>query len=208
MVKTFSSFIIVIFVFSMIMGCDRWKKQEKNLKNFEEYYVYAASNSDKKWEYMRDTIKWYFKENKDNPTFLYQGKKRTGPWADWDKAMNPKYSYDTIWYNEEKNAIEGYFFEENDFYTLIGKGATKTHQTFWLDNDGLIKEIMVYWIPEENRHTSEFLKPVREWALKNDSILIQEIYPDGEIKPSEENAQKWKELLKKYHQEEDDSDFK
>ena len=199
MVKIFYSFLVSLLLLTIILACEGRDQSEQNLKNFKEYYAYASMNSDSKWEYMKDTVKWYFKENRDNPVFLYKGKKRTGPWAEWDKAMNPRYSYDTIWYNDEENAIEGYFFEENDFYNLIGKEPTKTHQKFWLDDEGMIKEIMVYWIPEENTHTREFLKPVRTWAQKQDSALIEEIYPDGEIAPSKENAKKWKELLKEYH---------
>lgn len=192
------------FVFTIILtciflsSCEQEVSTEKKINNFKEYYELASINSEDKWAFMNDTVKWYFKENKDNPTYLYKGKKKTGPWAEWDKAMNPKYSYDTIWFNNNENAIEGFFFENNDFYDLIGKGPTKTHQTFWLDENDKIKEIMVYWIPEENTHTSEYLEPVQKWALEKDSTLIEEIYPDGNIAPSKQNAVKWKKLLIDY----------
>jgi hypothetical protein len=84
-------------------------------------------------------------------------------------------------------------------YKLIGKSPTKTLRTYWLDQNYKIYEILLYWIPEENTETGEHLEPIVEWALQNDSLEIQQLYPNGRIVPSSENARRWKKLLRKYH---------
>lgn len=172
--------------------------QKKLLRLFKRYYQLTKKNSDDKWNYTTDTLKLWFDKKDGNPILQVKDKKSIGKWKEWDEEMNATSYYENLWVDREQNAVKGYFFENNDFYEMIGKPPTKTLRTFWFNNKDKIFEILIYWIPEENRLTSEYLKPVLEWAEKNYPEEIKTLYPNGEIIPSRENAIRWKRLLEKY----------
>ncbi len=134
-----------------------------------------------------------------NPRLSIKGQIPIGPWKEWDEVMRSTVTYDSIWYNDSLHAVQGYFYEYNDFYTLIGKTPTKTLRTYWLNKQNKIHQLLIYWIPEENTTTSEHLGPIVEWAMRNDSGEIKALYPDGKIIPSRENSERWKALLKRYN---------
>ena len=181
-------------------SCDTLNQESRSLRQFHRYYTAIKEDSDNRWRFTADTVKLWFDDKDGQPTLQFKGKKSTGKWKEWDKAMNSSSKYDSIWFDTNENAVKGYFFENNDFYKLIGKSPTKTLRTYWLDENNKIQEILMYWIPEENTTTGEHLKPIIEWALKNDSVEIQQLYPNSRIVPSAENAIRWKRLLRKYHE--------
>lgn len=175
-------------------------ESQKNLLSlFKAYYQTTKENSDNRWNYTTAAVKLWFDDKNGKPILQVKGKKSSGKWKDWDEEMNSTSHYECLRVDEKENAVKGYFFENNDFYELIGKPPTKTLRTFWFDKNNKIYEILIYWIPEENRVTSEYLKPVVEWAEKNHPDEIKDLYPNGEIIPSRENAKRWKNLLKKYN---------
>lgn len=179
-------------------GCTSLDSSSKALKMFEQYFVEVSNHSELRWGFTSDTVKLWFDAKEGDPILQFKGKKEAGKWSEWDKAMNAKSYYDSIWYDKNEHAVKGYFFEENDFYKLIGKKPTKTLRTYWINNKSMINEILIYWIPEENTTTAEHLKPIVQWALKYDSIEIQQLYPNGKLIPSKENAIRWKKLLERY----------
>ncbi|AXT20644.1 hypothetical protein D1817_12350 [Flavobacteriaceae bacterium] len=165
---------------------------------FEQYNSALKKGDEDKWSYTSDTIKVWFDNKKGKPSLRIKGKKSTGKWKEWDEEMHSSSYYDTIWYDQRENSIKGYFYENNDFYELIGKAPTKTLRTYWLNQNNKINEILMYWIPEENTTTDQHLKPIVEWAILNDSSEIKQLYPNNRIVPSKENAKRWKNLLNKY----------
>lgn len=168
---------------------------------FTEYYKAVQNHSEKKWNYTTDTVKVWFDDKKGKPVLNIKGTGSTGMWEEWDEEMDATASYDSLWYNETEHTIKGYFYENNDFYRLLGKGPTKTLQTYWLNENDKIKEVLIYWIPEENTTTSEHIKPVVEWAKENDSTEIRKLYSNEKLIPTRHNAKRWKALLKKYNEQ-------
>ncbi len=168
---------------------------------FSKYYSAQKNDSNDKWNFTNDTVKLWFDNKDGKPILQVKGKKATGKWKEWDREMKSNSFYDTIWFDESENAVKGYFYEKNDFYSLIGKPPTKTLRTYWFDVNDKINEILIYWIPEENTITAEYLKPIVKWAMANDSIEINQLYPNGNIVPSRENAIRWKNLIRKYQKE-------
>jgi hypothetical protein len=188
--------ILIIFI-----GCKNSGKESVQLELFREYYAAYKAGSEDKWNFTADTVKLWFDDKNSRPILQIKGKKPAGKWKEWDEEMNATSSYDSLWFDKDEHSIKGYFQENNDFYELIGKSSTKTLQTYWLNHNNKIYEILIYWIPEENTTTGEHLKPIIEWAMENDSIEIQHLSPDNSIIPSRENARKWKKILERYHKE-------
>jgi hypothetical protein len=190
--------LFVGFSLLVLGNCTKVYEETRYLEHFRDYYSASKSGSLNKWNFTTDTVKVWFDKKSGDPSLQIKGKQKTGKWSEWDKEMNSSSNYDSIWFDDHENAVKGYFFENNDFYELIGKEPTKTERTFWFDQNRKIKEILIYWIPEENTTTAEHLKPIVEWAMENDSLEIQQLYPDGNFIPSAQNAIRWKDLLKSY----------
>lgn len=190
---------IVMALTTIFSSCNTADKKNELLILFDKYHKASEQSVDGKWNYTTDTVKVWF-DNKDNkPLLKIKGMESAGQWKEWDNEMNSKMTYDSLWFDEEDNAVKGYFYENNDFYRLIKKPPTKTLRTYWFNSADQIDEILIYWIPNENTPTEEFLRPIQEWALKYDSQEIQELYPDETIVPSRENAMRWKILLQEYN---------
>jgi len=185
--------IPILFI---IAGCQN--QESEKMQAFHKYYAALTNHSEEKWDYSTDTVKLWFDNKDGSPVLQFKEKAAMGEWLEWDKAMNARSWYDSLWFDKDANAVKGLFYEENDFYELIGKSATKTLRTYWLTDNNRIKEILIYWIPEENTTTAEHLGPIVKWAMSHDATEIQQLYPEGRLIPSKENALRWKKLLKEY----------
>lgn len=170
-----------------------------HVANFEEYYTKVQAQDITQWSYTSDTLLQWFEDKNGVPVKRYSGKVKSGLWKEWDQQMKSRSYYDSLWFNEKEYAVQGFFYETNDFYELIGKGPTKTLRTYWFDSNDKICEMLIYWIPEENTHTSEHLAGFYEWALVEDSVALERIYPNQKIVPSKENAILWKDMLTKWN---------
>ncbi len=199
--RIMKSIFKIIGFLALVSACNpNNEKPQKLLSNFISYYEAVKIKSPQKWDFTLDTLKIWMEDTLSTPRLQIKGKISSGPWKDWDSIMNSVTYYDTLWYNKSEHAIQGYFNENNDFYHLIGKPANKTLRTYWLNDQDKIDELLIYWIPEENKNTAHYLKPIVEWAMTYDSLEIKDLYPEGRIIPSIENAKRWKVLLKQYHQ--------
>ncbi|MEQ9591099.1 MAG: hypothetical protein RLN86_00795 [Cyclobacteriaceae bacterium] len=170
----------------------------RRLEYVKQYLRTAVSQSDLKWQFTTDTIRVWFDDRNGKPNLNYKNKELS-KWAEWDVVMNSTTSYDSLWYDQESQTVQGHFYEYNDFYKLIGRPPNKTLRTYWFDDQDKIKEILIYWIPEDNKTSDEFLPPIIEWAEKYYPVEINELYTNQEIKPSTQNAIRWKTLLEKFH---------
>ena len=199
MYKTKSIFIFTLLCF-LLFNCIKTDEKNVFIDSFHKYTLAKKHNPSSKWKFTTDTVKLWFDNKKGNPLLQIKGEKSTSPWKAWDEEMHSETDYDSIWFDNDENAIKGYFYENNDFYSLIGKPPTKTLRTYWFNNENKIEEILMYWIPEENKTSSVYLKPILDWAHINYPNEIKNIYPNNEIKPSKENARIWKTIIKKYYE--------
>jgi|GEM_PF-2691817 len=198
----FKNTFVIITTSIILIACDSSKKENASIELFKEYYAELKKGTEDKWNYTADTVNLWFDDKDGEPILQIKGMKPGGRWKEWDKEMKAESNYDSLWFDISEHAVKGYFFENNEFYQLIGKPPTKTLRTYWFNQNNKIHEILIYWIPEENTTTGEKLKPIVEWAMKYDSTEIQYLYPNNQLIPSEENARRWKDLLKKYHEAE------
>ncbi len=187
-----------IFIIAIcLVGCNRNKPSEERIQFFRNYYDAVKNKSDSKWNYTSDTLFIWFDNKGSKPNISIKGTPSKRKWSGWDSVMNSKTYYDSLWFDEHQDAIKGYFYERNDFYDLIGRPPNKTLRTYWFANHK-IKEILIYWIPEENESSDLFLPPILEWAKQFYPEEINYLYANETIEPSIQNAVRWKVLLKKY----------
>ena len=190
---------ILLFAALILAFSCRVENNSSNLViQLQNYLEAKAAKDNSHWQYLADTVYTWFDKKTGAGNIQLKGVPASGIWTGWDQEMNAYIKYDSLIPDDETHSVSGIFYEFNDFYSLIGKGPTKTKRTYWFDEENLIKEILIVWDPS-NTMTAVHLKPVVEWVLRNDSIEIQELYPNGEIIPSAENARKWKVLLDKYN---------
>ena len=189
---------IILFICIGIFSCSKSDENTKLVAQLKNYLEAKSAKDNSHWQYMADTVKSWFDEKNGAGNIQLKSESFTGPWAEWDKEMNAYITFDSLTTDKSENSVSGIFYEFNDFYDLIGKRPTKTKRTYWFNKKNLINEVLIVWDPS-NTLTAIHLKPVVEWALKNDSIEIQELYPNGEIIPSAENARRWKVLLNRYN---------
>lgn len=190
--------LMLIIIIAATLACRDTDDPVRKLKLFSRYFTALKEAPDTRWDYTSDTVSIWFDDKSGEPVVQVKGSGSTGSWKEWDEVMNATTSYDSIWYDPGENAVLGRFYENNDFYELIGKPPTKTLRTYWFDEHDKIREILIFWIPEENTTTSEHLEPILEWAQMNDSMEVEELYVDGRLVPSGENARRWKKLLLRY----------
>ena len=119
-------------------------------------------------------------------------------WKQWDKAMNGIYTFDNLVIDIKARTIIGDFTETTDFLKEIGMPegfAAKI--TYWYDEDFKIKERLYGWNPN-NRSMATMVKPMADWAKKNNPDLIAQVYPEERFTPSTENAVIWKQIIANY----------
>ncbi|HKK11803.1 MAG TPA: hypothetical protein VJ945_03165 [Flavobacteriaceae bacterium] len=192
--------ILILLVLSFTLGCNKAKSEADILNAFKDYFEAVKTKSDAQWNYTVDTVKVWFEKADMVPSLKYKGEKMS-KWGEWDKVMNSKSYYDSIWYNKRLHAVQGYFFEDNDFYDLIGASPNKTLRTYSLNEEDKITDLLYERQRTENAISDAQIDPIYEWALKNDSLEITELYPKKQFVPSAKNALRWKTLIKKYKEQ-------
>ncbi len=190
---------ISVLIVVMMLGC---KSEHTNtgdqLKIFDQYYKAENADKESKWDYISDTLKVWFSEDDPVPDLRYRGEQKDG-WDEWDIVMNSKSHYDSIWYNNKINAVQGVFYEDNDFYRLLGASANKTLRTYSFNTSNKITDLRYETITEQNTLSKRHMEPVYRWALVNEPQEIAQIFPQNKLVPSTENAVRWKNLIKKFH---------
>lgn len=198
--RSLAYFSTTLFLFSLLVGCSSKNESTDVLESFNLYYKADNAKSESRWEYTSDTIRVWYAKDDPTPDLKYKGQQNDA-WQDWDDAMNSISYYDTIWYNSELHAIEGYFNENNDFYVLLGAAPNKTFRTYTLNSENKITDIHYEKISVENTLNNGHMAPVYQWALQNEPQEIAEIFPGNKLVPSTENAIRWKKLIIRYREQ-------
>lgn len=194
------SILCFLSFLTFLLSCD--EKESLALTDRLEEYLEAKSKKDNShWSFEADTIHTWF-DTKSGPGMIrLRGKSSTGPWAEWDIEMNSYSTYDSLKADLSTNTVSGVFREHNDFFDLIGKKkGTKSRRVYYFNDEGLVEGVLMVWV-RELPTTDQYLKPIVEWAKKNDSLEIQYLYQNNEITPSMDNAKRWKELLQRFNRE-------
>ncbi|MEQ9425047.1 MAG: hypothetical protein RJQ09_11550 [Cyclobacteriaceae bacterium] len=189
--------IVLVICMTLFWACGA--NRTEILRSKMNAYLEAKALADgSHHQFVADTFKTWFEDRQGKPIIRIKGEASKGPWAEWDEVFHSKSTLKGgLKIDQEDDAVTGIFFESNEFYELIGKPPTETTRTFWFDKEDKLAEVLIIWKPDQPE-SDEFLKPIVEWAQMHDSVTLNEIYPKGKIKPSQENAVKWREMIKRY----------
>ncbi len=195
--RYFFSICTSLFLVLYFTSCSSSDKKNDEFSLFKAFYQAEINMDDSKWDYTTDTLRVWYGKTDAEPTLKYKGAPKD-PWIDWNVALNAKSSYDTIWYAPEEHAIKGFFYENNDFYNLLGASANKTLRTYTFNTSLKITDVRYENIPEENTLSGKHMAPVYTWAQTYAPEEIAAIFPNNQLVPSTENALRWKKLLEQY----------
>ena len=95
------------------------------------------------------------------------------------------------------DSIRAIFTERNEFFTLIGIESLKAEITYRFDSSGLISTQTYRVLPDQPSFQIE-LQPAVEWAKKNRTDELAEIYALNQIQFNEEMGTRWVALLKEW----------
>lgn len=184
--------LLIVFTAPLLHSCSN------NLEDRMDKYLKAKLQRDgSHLNYVSDTLKIWLEDKSKEPRLRIKGQSSGGPWADWDKVFHSYSWADSVTVNAKGRSTIGTFYESNEFYDLIGKPPTRSTRTFWFDKNDEIDEILIVWEPGQ-KTSDQYLKPIVEWAMLNAPAEIEAIYPNGSIKPSDQNAKRWRLLIESY----------
>ena len=151
--------------------------------------------------FRRDTVLVWHSERKGNP--LISVYNPFSKWKQWDAYMNGHKHIDSIRYIPKEHKLTARFRETTDFLDQIGmpEGFAATIH-YWLDENDKVKEILYDW-SENNADFTTQLRPLVEWAVKNDSAEIADLYLQDGFQPSWTNGIRWNRIVNKYNSDKD-----
>ena len=119
-----------------------------------------------------------------------------GAWANWDTFFNS--SHDDRRVELEGDEVVVVSYENNDFYRLIDREPVSAESRYWFDEQGRILG-RVYLGP--TGETEDRLDEFTAWLEACDAQMLAWLMPEGEIEPTVERANRWKELLIEWRRE-------
>lgn len=189
--------LLSVSLSTLWISCAEKKDETDYIALFKEYHEAENDYSETRWNYLSDTLRVWYTKNDPKPDLKYKGQPSDG-WEEWDMAMRTISYFDSIWYNPELHAVQGYFNENNDFYVLLGASPNVTLRTYTYNDAGKITDLRYEKINTENALSKEHLEPVYQWALINEPAEIAAIFPENKLVPSADNAMRWKQLIIRY----------
>lgn len=190
--------LLIFLLVCALLGCTTDLSRQDKVARVKEYLSLRKQKDPGFQQLVADTMKVWFDSKEGKPSLRLKSNQSKGLWAEWDSIMNGRTTLDSIWFEEDTQAVKTQFTETNDFYNLIGKPASVAEQSYWFNSEGKIDESLLFWPSDKNISADIFLHPVVEWARTYDSTEIAELYKNEKIEPSAENAVRWKALLRNY----------
>ncbi len=189
--------LLSVSLTTLLISCAEKKDDTDYLELFKAFHEAENEYSETKWDYLSDTLKVWYTKNDPKPDLKYKGQPTDG-WDEWDMAMRTISYYDTIWYDPELRAVQGYFNENNDFYVLLGASPNVTLRTYTYNDAGKITDLRYEKVNAENTLSKAHMDPVYQWAMIHEPEEISAIFPDNKLVPSADNAMRWKQLIIRY----------
>lgn len=113
-----------------------------------------------------------------------------GRWDHWDRYFH-SHARLTDW-RVEGNAISAVVHETNDYYALLDWKPVPYRMTWWLDERGRIREVLLQKLPgKETSRLDEF----RAWAAAAHPGELADLMPTGQIDPTGDRPERWRALL-------------
>jgi len=113
-----------------------------------------------------------------------------GRWDHWDQYFHSRARFSD--WRVRDGAISAVVHETNDYYALLEWKPVPYRMTWWLDENGRIREVLLQKLPgqETNR-----LAELREWAAAAHPGELADLMPNGQIDPTGDRPERWRALL-------------
>jgi hypothetical protein len=180
---------MVLFVVGNLAACSKktW------LSRIETYL--NASTPELKAKYMAADYHSFFNEKKGEGEDKASALKS---FQQWDAPLHPDIVI--IHYAIHKDSWVISLIEKNDFTKLIDFPGWKATEIITLNAEGFIHEAI--YIPDStNPDYRKWLQPALAWLQENLPADLQEVYQNHKLIQTEAAANKWKELLQIWRQQ-------
>jgi hypothetical protein len=137
---------------------------------------------------------WDRREGEGEPWKI--GPKTPGPWANWDDELRSR--KEIVEWKEGPDSASVVMRETNDYFRLLERGWVTNEVTYYFDDSGRIEGLLIRGLGERPPgRTEEFLS----WAAENEPEELEALMPDGEVDPSGDHPQRFRELLRRWRED-------
>lgn len=141
-----------------------------------------------------DPRRWW--EERVGEGVLWQiGPESPGPWAAWDEHFRSE--SELVEWKEDEGSATAVVRETNDYFRLLERGWVTNEITYFFDARGRIEGLLIRAAGERPPgKTEEFLA----WARAHDAEELAALMPGGEIDPSGDHPERFRDLLERWRQ--------
>jgi len=176
----------LLFALSLATAC----ASSSPLDRVQAYRAAVSSGADVSHFLAPDARMWYGKkEGAGEP--LSNG---TGSYAHWDHYFGSKATL-TDW-QVTNGAVTAIVHETNGFYRLLDWQPDPYRMTWWLDDQGRIREALLTSIPGVGGKGR--LAEFRAWAREHHPTELDYLMPNGHIDPKADRAERFAALLREW----------
>jgi hypothetical protein len=122
-------------------------------------------------------------------------KKGEGSYAHWDDYFGSTSTL-TDWQVHDDGAVSAVVHETNAFYRLLEWTPAPYRMTWWLDDQGRIREALLTSIP--GKYTKGRLAEFQAWAREHHRDELDYLMPKGRIDPKGDRAERFAALLREW----------
>ena len=198
-----NALLLFIFVFILIVSCNKKTVYENALSVVNKYFQYHNDHEvEKTLTIISDSIR--FVMNKSN---VERGKNSIRKLEEWNAAVYGRLSIpdmtlkgDTVFMSEMS--------EFNQWYLSLGIDSVQYNEgTYAIVKRGLITEFHPSALERNSAiEVSAKLKQFMKWADENRMAELYNLMPEGQFDYSAKNAYKWLELMREWKAETNTSD--
>jgi len=129
---------------------------------------------------------WYEQKTGDGEPYGAAGR-----WDHWDRYFHSRGRY-SGWTVAGDGAISAVVHETNDYYGLLAWKPLPYRMTWWLDDGGRIRDVLLQQMPgKATNRLAEF----RAWAAEAHPGELADLMPNGQIDPTGDRPERWHALL-------------
>ena len=136
---------------------------------------------------------WDAREGEGQPWTV--GDTVRGPWANWDDYFRS--TKEIIEWKEAERSASVVIRETNDYYRLLERESPLNEVIYYFDEESKIDGLLIRSAGERDMgRTEEFLA----WVQENAPDDLAELMPEGEIDPTGDHPQRFRQLLERWRQ--------
>ena len=177
--------VLLLVTLSLTLGCS----SHRLIRRVQAYRaVAAAGDTTREATFLTpDARMWFEKKEGEGVPLRAGGDAR---YAHWDEFFHGKTTYSD--WRVRNGAVTALVHETNDFYELLEWRPKPYRLTWWFDDAGRIREVLLQSVPGK---AESRLEEFRAWASLKHPEELEYLMPKGRIDPTGDRAGRFKKLL-------------